>query len=160
MTLLDTAAQLRAQLADPTIPDDLERLAAWCWQLRQTKAALEAVLIDSEAVLYEVAGKGNHELPGVPPFEARRGAVRKKWQSDDLVRLLVRRGLDPAGTGEVTAAQVEAVERVVAELVACAPFTPSMGWRATALRERGLDPEEFCESAPGRVSVQWHGAAA
>ncbi len=150
---------ITAELSKDVTPDDLERCARWAWELRQLLAAAKVALGDAEATLAELMPSKTCELPGLPAFERRQGADRKRWQSADLVSLLVRRGVDPDGTGEVTAEQMRMVDGVVRELTECAPFTGSMGWRVTALKERDIPVDEFCEVSPGRVSIQWHGEA-
>lgn len=76
-------------------------------------------------------------------LERRRGNVRKRWQSEDLLRHLVGDRLINPDTGE----------NVYETLTACLPLTSSLSWRAGALRERGVSPDDWCVSEPGRVSV-------
>jgi hypothetical protein len=94
------------------------------------------------------------ELPDLPPLEIRRGAVRKKWESQALLTSIIGRAIID-GNGELLG-PVEMRDRIESEVSACVPITPSLGWRVTALRERGFDPDEWSESAPGRASVLIH----
>jgi hypothetical protein len=34
------------------------------------------------------------------------------------------------------------------------PMTASLGWRVTALREVGIDPEQYSETTYGRQTIQ------
>lgn len=66
-----------------------------------------------------------------------------KWQSEDLLRHLVGDTLVDPETGE----------NVYERLVACVPFTPSLSWRAGALRDHGIDPDEWREATSSRKTV-------
>lgn len=94
------------------------------------------------------------ELPDLPPLEVKYGAKRNKWQSEALLTSIIGRAIIDAN-GELLG-PVEMRDRIEAEVSACVPITPSLGWRVTALRERGFDPDEWSESAPGRASVLIH----
>jgi len=137
---------------------DVEATARFLFELRNAQRQVGDLVRDAEDRLADMMPTKIMELPGLPAFERRRGSTRRKWQSEDLAVLVMRRTLDPAGTGEVDVASYEAARRVVDALVKVAPFTGSMGWRSKALKEMGVDPDEWCESSPGRVSVQFHKA--
>ena len=99
---------------------------------------------------------------GLPVLEVHRGAERKKVQWDELRPLLRRRVLDPEDTGQLPDdAVIEAVDEAFALLYAVAPLTGSTKPRARALKpvleHYGRTLDEFCETTPGRVSVQIHG---
>lgn len=66
-----------------------------------------------------------------------------KWQSEELLRHLVGDTLVDPDTGE----------NVFERLVACVPFTPSLSWRAGALRQAGVDPDEWREVTSSRRTV-------
>jgi hypothetical protein len=66
-----------------------------------------------------------------------------KWQSEELLRHLVGDQLVDPETGE----------NVFDRLVACVPFTPSLSWRAGALRQVGVDPDEWREVTSSRRTV-------
>jgi hypothetical protein len=125
---------------------------------------LRRVLGDLErAVEGHVAGlmDGKTEtIDGLGTLERRKGTDRKAWQSDDLLRRVVHSmpWVDPE-TGEMLERDL-LVDAVLEAISACVPITPSLGWRVTALKARGIDPDEWCESKPGRTSVQIHKADA
>ena len=158
----DPVWRAMAWISELVPSDDLDRLARQVHAvllLRQTVATFLSV---AEPQLAELMPTKVVELPGLPPFEKRQGKDRKRWATDDLVRRLVRDALDPDRTGELSAEQAEAGERVARVLTACAPFTPSMPWRVAPLRaalgmEKKESLDEWCEELPGKVSVQWHG---
>lgn len=93
------------------------------------------------------------ELEGLGVLERRKGSTRRNWQSEELLERVLRLGIDPEGTGELPG-PAELVSRLRSALLAAVPFTGSLGWRVNALKELGLDPSEWCEEIPGRVSVQ------
>lgn len=148
------------ETAEQTIADgDVEELARLHYALTTWVRDLRKIAADVEDRLAEVMPDKLLELPDLPVMERRRGNVRKRWDSDAVLARVVRHSLDPEGTGEYPTDPLDAVDRVVSGIKAAAPITPSMGWRVTALRPI-LDPDEFCESEPGRVTVQIHQAAA
>ena len=85
-------------------------------------------------------------------LECRQGAKRRAWQSIELLGQLARLARFDPETGDELADD-EAFRRLHALVSTCVPVTPSLGWRSGGLRDAGLDPDEFCEWAPGRVTV-------
>lgn len=149
---LDTAAQ------DAITTGDVEELAAMHVELARFAADLRMICRAVEQRLADVMPDKTIELDGLPVLERRRGTKRNHWHSDELVKLLVHRAIDPDEDGVIPGTITEAVERTTDLLTRCAPFTPSMGWRVTALKALDIDPDEWCETAPGPVSVQIHEA--
>lgn len=93
------------------------------------------------------------EVEGLGVLERRRGSARKAWASEDLLGRVIRLAVDPDGTGELPPA-ADLLDRLRSTLVAVVPFTGSLSWRVGALRELGLDPDEWCQTEPGRVALQ------
>lgn len=141
----------RAALAEA---GDLHRLAEGLAQLRTINGDLQQLARHVEDNVAALMPDKQVEIPGVGVIERRRGTDRRKWQSEDLLRTLIRDELDD-GTGELPS-PAETLDRVLGVVTACMPVTGSLGWRVTALRERGIDPDEWAECTPGRVSVQIH----
>lgn len=149
------ADQTRRELAEA---GDWESLAWGLDRLRAIRAAFGDVIQATETDVAELMPSKRETIDGLGTIERRKGSTRKKWESAELVRRLVRDALDPDGTGEIPESVPEAVEAAVGALVECAPFTSSMGWRVGPLRDRGIDPDEWCETTPGRVTIQFHQA--
>lgn len=128
----------------------LPELCAALREVRDLKRAL-GVWDDhlSDQIAELMPGKWD-EVEGVGLVEVKRGAKRTKWDHDALSSLVVARALDERKLDESTGEyerEAEAVSRVLRE---CAAFSY---WRVTKLRERGIDPDEYAETQPGRVSV-------
>ena len=74
-------------------------------------------------------------------IETKTGAPRKKWDHDMLAVLVAKKITDTAidmDTGEVT----KTPQQMIRELLDYA--APSY-WRVGALRELGIDPDEYCD---------------
>lgn len=150
---LDGLDTQRQALADA---GDLDTLAVGLAQLKPLLTELSTLRDAIEADVAALMPEPRHEVPGLGVLERRRGSVRRSWDWDHLLPLLVRSYVDPDGTGEIPEAG-EVVERLRALITEVIGVTPSKGPRITALRERGVDPDEHCESRPGKTSVQIHG---
>ena len=138
--------------------DDYEALIELLVEVREWRRQLGDLEREIEGAAIEHLPARKVDVVGVGVVELRTGAKRKKWDSEALVSRLVRDALYDPATGEARHASVaESVDAAVAAVTACAPFTGSMGWRAGALRDHGIDPDEWCESAPGRKTIQIHG---
>lgn len=84
-------------------------------------------------------------VQNVGTAERVKRVSRKNWDSDALLRNIVLEALVDQETGEIPSSPVEAVDQVIAEVRACVPFTGSTAWRVGALKERGYDPDEWCD---------------
>lgn len=151
---LDTEAQHAIDGAD------VEELAHLHVALVKAKQRLATICTIVEQVLVDVMPDKRLELPGLPVLERRRGTDRKAWQSVDLLDELFRRAVVDTTTGEVLDDEALIRQRLHEVLVDCVPFTGSLGWRVTALRDLGIEPDEWCQTSPGRVSIQVHEEAA
>lgn len=81
----------------------------------------------------------------------RRTASSRKWDSETLLMDICRRVLDPDGTGEI---KVSAVVDLITVLKKMLPITGSLGWRVTALKDAGIDPDNYSDVTYGRKSIQ------
>lgn len=151
-----TIAELE-QLTTTIDEGDVETLAQVHLDLAELKHRVTLAARAVEERLADVMPDKRLELPGLPVMERKKGTDRKKWQSGDLLDELLRHAAFDAETGAVIDDELILRQRIHETLTACVPFTGSLGWRVTALRDLGLDPDEWCETAPGRISVVIHG---
>lgn len=131
-------------------PDEIDGLVAELVETRQAIADLretERQLVDT---IHETATKRKVETEfGLVEITKRRN---RKWDHEDLVRHLTRvaldrREMDPE-TGEIVSRPTW--EIVTNALVDCAGIGY---WRIGALKEYGLDPDEFAEVTSESRSV-------
>lgn len=118
---------------------------------RRARADLAVIAADIEAELVEQLGRGRHELAGNVAVEVKGSPRRTGWEHDELWRRVLAAGLDERAvdleTGEIER-EADALLRAVRECVG-----PS--WKVTGLRDRGIDPDEFCETRPGWSVRVW-----
>lgn len=132
-----------------TDTNDLESLCltlADFRELRRTIAVMEDDLSDLIAQQVHV----HREVDGIGIVEVKKGANRKAWDHDRLTELVTARALDERKLDENTGEYERESEAVARALRDCAGFSY---WKVTGLRKRGIDPDEYCETSPGRVSV-------
>lgn len=155
-TTIEYLDECRAALAEA---GDTPRLAFGLDRVRELRRALADLERDIEGSVAELMDSKTETVDGLGTLERRRGTDRKAWDSVDLLHRIVRQAVDPEGTGELRA-DPQVLEDILDAIEACVPITGSLGWRVTALKARGFDPDEYCESKPGRTSVQIHKADA
>lgn len=124
---------------------DAVTLLAAIREARKIAQTVESNLEVRAAKAMQAAGEKQAELDGVGVVEWRRGSGSKSWASEQVA-------------GDVLGAQLR---RVGGELVD--PFTVRDWlleaahvdyWRTTVLRDLDLDPDDYCERTPGRLTVQ------
>lgn len=143
---------IRQELADA---GDLDSLAHGLHALRRLKRDLAMLESAVEADVAKLMPEPTVEFDGFVA-QRRRGTDRKAWASEELLgQVLLRAAHDPE-TGEVIADPYELRDRIAEHVRMTLPIVPSTGWRVTGLKALGLSPDEWCESSPGRTSVQLH----
>lgn len=141
------ADTLRQELADR---GDWAQLLYAIEGLRALKGDLDALLRSCEDDTARLLPEKKMVLDGFGVVESRTTSSRK-WDSEPLLRDLCRQVLDPDQTGEIDASAIPELLRV---LKAVLPMTASLGWRVTALKEQGVDPEQYSEVTYGRKTIQ------
>lgn len=136
----------RRQLADA---GDWEKLAHGLQVFRNMKAQLDVLIRAIEDDCASHLPDKQVVVEGLGVIE-RRSTTSRKWDSENLLQHLVRMTLDPEFTGEV---KYENVFNLVSVLKEVLPFTPSMAWRVTALRENNVPVDEFSETTYGRQTI-------
>lgn len=126
---------------------DTRWLASGLADLRTLLADLKVVERDAEDALARVMPTKTEVVDGIGTLERKRAGRWKDWHSDALIEEVVTSAVDK-DTGELS------VVAVLDALRECVPFTPSLGWRTTALKERGIDPDEFGTYDKGRLTVR------
>jgi hypothetical protein len=137
----------RAGLA---LAGDYTQLLKGLLYLKDIKADLDTLIRACEDDITSLMPEKKMFIDDVGTVERRTSSTRK-WQSDDLLRHITRSTLDPQGTGEVS---INNVVTLIDTLKAVLPFTASLGWRVTALKELGIDVTEYSEATYGRQTVQ------
>jgi hypothetical protein len=92
------------------------------------------------------------ELPGL--FAERKGGKKRtQWQDRDLASAVVTRYLTDPDTGEVMGEDTDAYEaaRDVTDLIL--RLAGVSYWRVTALRDYGINADDYCTSERGRRTV-------
>jgi hypothetical protein len=133
---------------------DWHALAFLLAELRRLQADLRLLIDTVEQDCYRLLPDKRTEIDGLGVLEKRKGTDRRAWQSIDLLDEILRVAVVDRETGVVLDDETMIRQRIHEVLVDAVPFNPSLGWRVTALRELGLDPDEWCETKPGRESVQ------
>jgi hypothetical protein len=82
-------------------------------------------------------------------LERRSGTVRKAWDHPLVASVLTRLATVDKDSGEVLM-KAEDAQRVTDEILACAGIGY---WRTGALRDRGVDPDQYCTTEKGRASL-------
>lgn len=119
-------------------------------EARKIKADLDAFLRECEENVAALMPNKKEVIDGLGVVEKRTTSSRK-WESDVLLRTLVRRTLDPDQTGEL---KVENIKSLLSMLEQVLPLTASLGWRVTPLREYGINVDAYSEVTYGRSNIQ------
>jgi len=133
--------------------NDLTLLSKQLHAIREERRALADQERDIERQIAELMAQDVVNLADNIVLERRRGTKRTKWQSDELFNRLRTISRFSAETGEEVDRDTH-LEQFSQALKECLPLTPSLSWRAGALREWGTDPDEYATCEPGRVSVK------
>ena len=142
------ADTLRAELAQD---GNWEQLTHAIAGLRQIKADLDALLRECENDVARLMPDKKVVVDGIGQIE-RRTQITRKWESSELLKDLCRLALMNRETGEV---DQQLLARVHAILAAAMPITASTGWRVTALKDLGLNEDEYCDKTFGRQTINF-----
>lgn len=146
--LLLAFAGLDTQRQQMVAAKDLDGLAHGLQALRELAAELRTLIRDVEADVYGLMDARKVEIDGVGVLERRKATDRKQWRWDDLLT---------DALAVLIAKHEGSTLDAFGELVTMLPLTGSTQPRLTELRSFGLDDDLYCESSPGKVSVQIHG---
>lgn len=143
-----------------TVADfDLDRAVHDLHELREVRAALAMWEGELTEWIADAIGRNTITVEGVGAVCVKRGADRKGWDRRDLLRAVLDSRRKPSEDGEAHESDDGRAE-VDKELVTCSPDLSRVldVWnlgapRVTVLRERGIDPDQYCEVTPGKLSV-------
>lgn len=130
---------------------DVDALAIGLVELRAIRQHFTDLIGNVEANVADLMPSKRYEVPGVGVFERRKGTDRKAWRWDEVLNDVLPRLL-----AKHEGSYLDAVGELMGTVV---PLTASNGPRVKPLRDLGLDPDEYAETKPGKVSVQIHGAS-
>lgn len=124
--------------------------------LRDIRAAIIALRLAEEVLtdfLADTMAGGQAEVEGVGFCQVRRGSTRVQWDHDALTGALYASmdgmHLWADADGELLHPG-EAARNGMALILALA----NPAWRVTRLREHGIDPDEYSQRTPGKLSIQ------
>lgn len=134
-----------------------ELVAAGDWQslvcaiadLKKVKFDIDTILRLAEEDAASLLPDKKVVMDGIGVIE-KRTSVTRKWESENLLKHIARTTLDPDGTGEISFDRVIVLLEV---LNAVLPITASLGWRVTALKNIGIDVNNFSDMTVGRSSI-------
>lgn len=141
--MLDAVNDLDDDLMNGAEIDTERGLACWAAleEVNRILAIVRGGLVDR---LAQQMPDKRVTLQGIGTFERHRKTDRKRWDTEDLLRaVLDTRRL--ASSGEPL--EETQMQKILHVWNLGAP-------RVGALRERGLDPDEWCETSPGGWAIQ------
>ncbi len=127
-----------------------EMLAVVLAAVRDTRADLAVFYSVVERELMEVSGTKRFVVEGLGEVAIRKSVKRTQWDNDALAQVVVAYALDERVLDEETGEYESAFQAVARVLMECA--RPS--WRITPLRDRGIDPDEYCSVDDAAYGVQ------
>jgi hypothetical protein len=141
--IAELVGELDVTVTTEALPDLGTSLSCWASleETNQELATIRAVLAGNVAAAMP---DRRVTVLGVGTFERHRIARRTRWDTDLYRAVLDTRFVDPQ-TGEML--DETPLEKVLAVWNLGAP-------RVTALRARGLDPDEWCEVECGRLTIR------
>lgn len=128
---------------------DTEQLLLGLEYLKTIKRDLDTLIRATEDDIVRLMEDKKQTFDGIGVVE-KKTAVTRKWDSEGLMKHLVRTSLDPEGTGEIT---LDSVFHLIESLKMALPLTGSLGWRVTELAKMGIDTDQFCDKTFGRTSL-------
>ncbi len=130
----------------------LQYLASELAHVRAQRRQLGDTERDLEDRIAELMNGDHVNLDDKITLIRHKGAKRTQWQSEAILAELGKRArVDADGVISEPDEQYERLYELVRE---CVPLNQSLGWRTRPLRRLGLDPDEWAEVSPGRVSVE------
>ena len=143
-TLLAASETLNAELLGYD-PDDAQAAVTALHRLRAARQTMQVCEGIIEAAVAPLLGRDPVEIPGVGVALARKGKARTAWDHDALLAVVLDVHLAEKAGEMPTPWEVREWITSAAAL---------SYWRKGALAPLGIDPDEYCETKPGRTTVQ------
>ena len=141
----DLAESVRDLRPDDIVDLPVDQAAAVYVQLVDVQRELAAVMSLLTHGFAESLGERETTIAGLGTFRRRGRKDRTRWQKDDLLRAVLDSRVVNIDTGEV--ADETPLDKVLAVWNLATP-------RTTALKDRGIDPDEFCTSEWGGWTIE------
>lgn len=123
---------------------DWEALIRGLEPLQQVLGDLRLIEQQAKRGIADTMPERKVTVEGVGTVERKAKITRKGWDSDELLRKIIAGAILDEETGELPESPMVAADLILQELRAVLPITGSLGWRVGALRDRGIDPDEWC----------------
>jgi hypothetical protein len=152
----DLQESLVEWLSDPDDPDQRVVVAQVSRVIAEMRKRLSDVHQMLDDFLIEAADgrPGDLSLANGGMVTVEPPSTSRSWQSDDLLREVVRRVFDPEGTGVLDDAAIAAIDQLVPVLATVLSMSRSTPWKVTGLKDLGIDPDEYAEKRVGRNRVK------
>lgn len=165
----DLAESVRDLRPDDIVDLPVDQAAAVYVQLVDVQRELAAVMSLLTHGFAESLGERETTIDGIGTFRRRGRKDRTKWQKDDLLRAVLNsRAVDFTGSQALNTETGEVVDRETGEIIdeSAVVFVDETPldkvlavWnlaapRTTALKDRGIDPDEFCTSEWGGWTIE------
>lgn len=138
---------------------DLDRAVADLAQLRRCKEGLSMWESELSTWISDALGRNEIDVEGVGHVTVKHGADRKAWDKRELLRAVLDSRRPPSEDGEAHGSD-DGQAFIGDELISTSPDLSRVldcfnlpAPRVTALKDRGIPVDEFCETTPGKVSV-------
>lgn len=142
---VDLAESVRALRPDDIVAMPIALAAAIYVELVDVQKELGAVMSLLTHAFAESLADKETTVEGIGTLRRRGKKDRTKWQKDDLLRAVLDSRVVNTDTGEV--ADETPLDKVLSVWNLATP-------RTTALKERGIDPDEFCHSEWGGWTIE------
>jgi hypothetical protein len=135
-----------AAVQEDFLTDETREQALICWGvLEEAYKVLAGIKADLGERLAESMPEKSVVVENVGVFERHRKATRTQWDRDDLLRAVLDTVMVDTETGEII--PETPLEKVMAVWTLPAP-------KVTAIRERGLQVDEFCHEEYGKQTLR------
>ena len=153
--MLDEAEKILTRLDEVAEPDDLDQysledLVKLLIQGREMTRVIRDITSRIEQATVRAMPHRKMTLEGIGVVEKTTETTRKEWDHPMVAGQVVLRATDAwtQETGEIVS------NELAGRLLDAMMTAARMEWRVTALKEMGIDPEQYCETTYGSQKVR------